>query len=79
MTRIIRYMEKEALNPCYFKHTFFRSEIRYWYTKGSYRSDIYINSSNRNYNVQMYRRKEGKKKVKIGAHKGLILTLPFLA
>ena len=25
----------------------------------------------------MYRRKEGKKKVKIGAHKGLILTLPF--
>ena len=27
--------------------------------------------------MQMYRRKEGKKKVKIGAHKGLILTLPF--
>ena len=26
----------------------------------------------------MYRRKEGKKKVKIGAHKGLILTLPFV-
>ena len=27
--------------------------------------------------MQMYRRKEGKKKVKIGAHKGLILTLPL--
>ena len=28
--------------------------------------------------MQMYRRKEGKKKVKIGAHKGLILTLPLI-
>ena len=38
---------------------------------------IYINSSNSNNNVYMYRRKEGKMKVKIGAHKGLILTLPL--
>ena len=27
----------------------------------------------------MYRRKEGKMKVKIGAYKGLIRTLPFVA
>ena len=27
--------------------------------------------------MQMYRRKEGKMKVTIGAHTGLILTLPF--